>query len=181
MNRETIISQLTSSQATKIIDSLRKFFKDLPHLPDNIREFWVKITPWLAIIGAAFSALNGVHYILMAFGVRAPGYNFDNPIYWLILGVFSVVSAYIAFLSFPLLKERKYDGWVLLFWQAAIAVVMSAVSVLFGISHIITVILSALIGFYLTFEVESLYTVAGKVSAKVTEVTKTAKEHAKNK
>ncbi|MDQ5951371.1 MAG: hypothetical protein QG639_648 [Patescibacteria group bacterium] len=168
MNRETVISQLTSPQATNVIDSLRNIFKDLPHLPLKVREILAQIIPWLAIVGAVFSAIGGIQDILIAFNIGPTVFDYGNPVYWLVIGALNLVAAYVAFLSFPLLKERNHTGWVLLFWGAVLSVVMSALSLFFNTSLLFGFVVSTAISFYLTFEIESMYTATGKVAAAAT-------------
>lgn len=187
MNRDTVISTLTNPKAVGYVDSVRPIFKEIPHLPLKVKEILVQIIPWLAILGAVLSAIAGVQYILLAFGIRQVIDPVGSDAYLLIVGILSLVAAYIAFLSFPLLKERNYTGWVLLFWSTVLSVLMSVISLLFNMASIIGVLISAAVGFYLTFEIEELYTASGKVAAKVSETaetvkntTKAAKKSAKN-
>lgn len=180
MNRETVIAQLTSPKATNFIDSLRNIFKDLPHLPLKVKDILVQIIPWLAIVGAVVSAIGGVQDILLAFNFGASAYSYGNPTYWLIFGVLNLVAAYIAFLSFPLLRARNYTGWVLLFWGAVLSVIMSAITLFVYRNIVVGFVVSTAISFYLTFEIESLYTTAGKMVAKTTEAVSDISKAAKS-
>jgi uncharacterized membrane protein YuzA (DUF378 family) len=180
MNREKVMNLLTNAKAMSYVDMLRPVFKDLPHLPLSVREILVKIIPWLAIVGAIIGAIGGLQDLLAAFGISRVDKMVGSSSYLAIIGIANLIAAYIAFLSFPLLKERNYNGWLLLFWSTALSVVMSLVSLVFGIASPVAVIISALIGFYLTYEIESLYTTSGKASAKVTETVETIKDTAKS-
>lgn len=178
MNRDTVIAKLSSTQAQGYIDSVRAIFKDLPHLPANIREVLAKIIPWLTIVGAVLSAISGALNIFVAVGVTStdPEVLPRSDSELIILGLLSLLSAYISFLAFPLLKERNYSGWILLFWSSVLSAVMSLVTLFFGDTSILGVVLGTAIGFYLTFEIESLYTVSGKTAAIVSEVTGSVKK-----
>lgn len=177
MNREKVVSFLTSPQATSYIDSVRSIFTSVPHIPYKVKDILVQIIPWLMIVGAILSAINGLEEILYAFGVNRIGNFVDNDIYLFLSGVLDLVAAYIGFLAFPLLRSRNYTGWVLLFWNTVLSVIMSALTLLLGLYAVLGVVLTAVIGFYLTFEVEELYTLGGKVPSAATEMTeKTAKK-----
>jgi hypothetical protein len=180
MNRNAILTKLSSPQVTRLIDTLRPMFSSLPHIPVKVREFWVKIVPWLAIIGAVFGAIGGVQDLLLAFGINNLIVDYGTPAYWLLIGVVNLIAAYIAFLSFPLLKTRDYTGWILLFWGCILSIAMSLVSAAFGVTSIVTVVITAALGLYLTFEIEEFYSAGAGPVDKTEKVSKTAPDSNKS-
>lgn len=132
MNRDQVVARLTSAQAQKYIDQVGSVFKNIPHLPKAINDILVQIVPWLVAIGGVMGAVNGIQYLMYAFGVRTmillPGVS---NAYWLIVGVQQLVSAYLSFLAFPLLRAQSYNGWAILFWNAILMAVVSVLIIFF--------------------------------------------------
>ena len=157
MNRDSVVQYLTSAKMLSYIALGRAIFKDLPHIPQNVKESLMKIIPWLTIIGAVLMAVAGIEHLMFAMGVRAIRILFGSSTYWVLTGVLELVAAYIAFLAFPLLKEKKYNGWVLLFWNCVLGLVMSVVTLAFVLGNLVGAVLAAAISFYLVYEFEPLY------------------------
>lgn len=159
MNREKILGLATSAKAQSYINQVESVVKGLPHLPKFITDILVTITPWLVIISGIFSAVYGLQYLLYSFGVHSIAVTAGiSPAYWLILGVQSIVSAYLSVLAFQLLRDHKYTGWVLLFWSMATTVVASLATILFIPGALIPSLIGILIGIYVTFEIKPYYT-----------------------
>lgn len=159
---EAVISQLTSKEAMKLITQLENVFKTLPHLPQGIVEFLVKIAPWFALLGGVFGILGALSALSAGLGMT--GYSAwmqlagFSSIYFLVNGAFQLVAAALLLLSFKYLKERALTGWVLVFWEMVVSAgMMIALLVLsggFGLSGFVGI----LIGFYILFELKSSYT-----------------------
>lgn len=157
MNRKKVLALVTSSQATQVIEFFYSLFQDLPHFPEGFREFLVKIAPWFAVIGGIFGAIGGIQHILSAFGIREIVLSPGSDAYWLLVGIVELAGAYLIILAFPLLKERHYNGWILLFWNAISALLLSLIGVLFGLNNLVLAVLTAFIIFYLVFEMRPAY------------------------
>jgi hypothetical protein len=165
MNRDTAVSLLTSAKAQSYIDQVESLVKGVPHLPKVVTDILVSITPWLVIISGILSAVNGLQYILYAFGVQNIAVTAGiSSVYWLLVGVQHIVSAYLSVLAFQLLREHKYTGWVLLFWNMATAVFSSLVSILFIPGSLIPSLFAIVLGIYLTFEIKPYFTGDAKVA-----------------
>lgn len=132
--------------------------KKAPALPAKVKEILVQFAPWLVIISIIL-ALPAVFVLLGAGAVvgmmmpYAPGYAAANfgwtyTVSTLVLGVSLVLNA----LAVPGLFARQKSAWNLVFY----AQIVSAVSQLLT-GNVIGMIIGALIGLYLLFQVRSAY------------------------
>lgn len=149
------------SQAAALENALAPLFAKLPHLPHNVRQTLVSIAPWLALIFGVLglftvlSALAMIPVLLsMPFGAAAMGGSYLPIFIGLILGA---VAAVLDLLAWKPLTAHKKKGWNLLYYGNILSVVSSVINMAFGYSGFGGLI-GALIGFWLLFEVRSLYT-----------------------
>lgn len=133
------------------------FGKKAPALPTNIKEIIVKIAPYLAILSLIFT----IPAILLLLGlgsvatVLAPVGGVDSvatlPTMW--LGIALLVPVVILeAMAVPGLFAKSHKAWKYMFWAQLISVVSALVQL-----NIFGAILTALIGFYLLFQVKSYY------------------------
>lgn len=133
------------------------FGKKAPALPQNIKEFIVKIAPYLVIISLIFT----IPAILVLFGLGSLATVFSPlggtravagvPTMW--VGIILLIPAVILeAMAVPGLFSRKITAWRYMYWAQFISIVSSLVQI-----NIVGALLSALIGFYLLFQVKSLY------------------------
>ncbi|MEK7185854.1 MAG: hypothetical protein AAB675_00625 [Patescibacteria group bacterium] len=139
-------------------ETLDEYFgKKAPALPQNIKEILVKIAPYLVIIGLIFT----IPAILILFGlgsvatVLAPVGGAQSvatvPTMW--VGILLLVPVVILeAMAVPGLFSRKIGAWRFVFWATLISIVSSLVQI-----QILGALLSAVIGFYILFQVKNLY------------------------
>lgn len=133
------------------------FGKKAPALPANIKEVIVKIAPYLIIV-ALILTLPAIFVLLGLGGLSttlAPVGGAQSvsavPTMWLsILLLIPVVI--LEAMAIPGLFSRKITAWRYLYWSQLITVVSGLVQF-----NIIGAITSAVIGFYILFQVKSLY------------------------
>jgi hypothetical protein len=130
--------------------------KKAPALPKDVKEFIVKVAPYLVILGVvlaipAILALFGLGAFLSvmpfgAFGVAKFGIVF-------MLGMaFLMASVILELLAFPGLKDRKKQGWDYIFYS----VILSAVhSLLTG--SLVGLVVGTAISLYVVFQVREYY------------------------
>jgi len=155
---------------------LAPLFEGLPALPKNVKDWFVKAWPILALI-------FGVLQLLAAWGLWNVGHlannliNYANQLsnlsgtgvvvnnlgffYWVSLIVL-VVDAVILLLAYPGLKARSLRGWNMLFLGAVVNVVYGIFTT-FGsgygnVGNLILALIGSAIGFYFLFQVRSYYT-----------------------
>lgn len=133
------------------------FGKKAPALPQNIKEILVKVAPYLVIIGLIFT-LPAI-LLLLGLGsvatVLAPVGGAQSvasvPTMW--IGILLLVPVVILeAMAVPGLFSRKAVAWRYVFWAQLITIVSNLVRF-----DIVGGIISALIGFYILFQVKSLY------------------------
>ncbi len=135
-----------------IIPTMESWYKPLPKLPAGIINFLVTVAPWFALI---FGAL-GVLGTLTAFGVL----SFVTPYFmmygkgaglWQLAVVGGFISSVLTLLAFPGLRDRKLQGWTMLFWAQIVSVVSTLLALNIG------GIIVAAICFYILFQVKARY------------------------
>lgn len=138
-----------SKKSTDVIAALEKFFKQLPNLPDSIREVLVKIAPWLALVFGILGVIVGLGALGLSPVALLGG--LDASFIVLITGIVAIVASVLMLMAFPKLQKRQHRGWELLFWSEVVSVVSAVIA--FSVGSI----LGVLIGFYLLFQIKSYY------------------------
>lgn len=142
-------------QLEKALDEY--FGKKAPALPQNIKEIIVKIAPYLAII----SVILTIPAILLIFGLGSLATSLAPlggaqsvatlPTMWISI-LLLVPVVILEAMAVPGLFARSSKAWQYMFWAQIISVVSSLVQF-----NIIGALISAVIGFYILFQVKSLY------------------------
>lgn len=130
--------------------------KKAPALPLNIKDLIVKLAPWLVLL----SVIMSIPAILAIFGFGA--LSFGNPYRSMMLPSYGVtyilsivvlaITTVLSALAIKGLMNKTKSGWMLLFYSTLVSVVYSILSF-----NIIGGLLSALISFYLLFQVREYY------------------------
>jgi hypothetical protein len=159
---QQVIDSLTSKSVRDMIDTIAPTFKSAPHLPKGFVEFLANIAPWLTGLGGVLGVLSGLSLISSGMGWQASvlsQFAVVSPAYFLVIGILQLVAAVIMLLAFKPLKDRKVEGWILMFWNMAISVVQSIVAVVFGlgIGSVIGAAIGLAIGLYVMFEMRGEY------------------------
>jgi len=165
-----MFDKLMDSDAMNFIAKVQEPFKSLPHLPKGIVEFFVKIAPFLALLGAVLGLISGP--IVGLLGSFASLLTL-SPMFliWTVLTVLlTLLNSALLFYAYNPLKNRELKGWVFLFWSNVLGVAEGVLGLLWG-DHgsFVGTILGIIIGFYVLFEMKSYYkgVVEGEVVAKV--------------
>lgn len=148
----------TKNLSNQLETTLEEYFgKKAPQLPANIREIIVKVSPYLAIL----SILITVPALLLLFGLGgvatmvAPVGGMESvaslPTMWISI-IMLIPAAILNALSIKGLMARKIDGWRYAFWAQLVGVFSQLISF-----NIFGAVISALIGFYILFQVKSYY------------------------
>ncbi len=158
---QKIMEMIMSKDAMNVVAKGENLFKNLPHLPVGVVEFFVKIAPYLAlfsaVLGLIFGPIVGLVGLLSVITL--------NPFIMLsILGgaVLMFVNVAMMLYAYKPLQNREYKGWLLLFWSEVLTAVTTVLSVL-GNGSIASVIW-LIIGFYVLYEIKPAYN--GKKPAK---------------
>lgn len=137
------------------IKTLEEWFDKLPPLPTGAKEVLVKVAPWFALVFGVLGVLaalaaTGLMAALSPFMVLGGGVGVATG--GLVAAILALLGSALMLVSFPGLKDRKMAGWKWAFWSEAVGVVSSLVAL-----NLVGAAISALIGFYLLFQIKSYY------------------------
>ena len=140
----------------KFIATLDEYFgQKAPRLPAELKEFIVKISPYLAILGLIVFGLSLfplLGFLLSGYGMMGL-YTAYVPMTNVYLSlVVLVVVELLYLLAIPGLFKRTKKAWTWLFYAQVVGAISSLVSY-----NIIGAIIGLAIGFYILFQVKSLY------------------------
>ncbi len=129
--------------------------KDLPHLPKDWIKNIVKILPYLVLLGGIFSLTSGLGSLL-PFGrnrLWMMHWLKINRAYYYVTAGFSLILAVLYLMAYEALKNKKYEGWLLLFWTIIISLIESVVLLIMGWGGLLGSVITAVIGFYVIYEI----------------------------
>lgn len=144
---------MAKTSMDSIIPMMESWYRPFPKLPAGIVDFLVMVAPWFALIFGVLGVLGA----LTAFGVlsmvtpSAMMYGTKGVGLWPLAVTGGLVSSVLTLLAFPGLRDRKLQGWTMLFW----AQIVSVISTLLGMN--IGGIIGAAISFYVLFQVKARY------------------------
>lgn len=154
-----IMAEVNSKNSfAQLEGTLNEYFGNkAPSLPQNVKEIIVKIAPYLAII----SVILAIPAILLLFGLGGLATSLapfggvsavtSIPTMWVSILILIPV-AILEVIAIPGLFAKTAQAWKYMYWAQLISVVSNLVQL-----NIIGAILSALIGFYILFQVKSFY------------------------
>ncbi|MEK9151734.1 MAG: hypothetical protein AAB547_03825 [Patescibacteria group bacterium] len=128
-------------------------------LPMGLKEFIVKVSPYLIVIFAVLSlplilAAIGISTAFAPLGMMgAYGYGFGWGLSAIISLVVAVIVLVMEVMAVPGLFKRTRGAWRLIFYASIVSLIGSIISV----SGIIGGIIGAVIGWYILFQVKELY------------------------
>jgi hypothetical protein len=131
-------------------------------LPIEVKEFIVKVSPYLVIVFAVmalpliFAAL-GLTAILSPFAMMG-GYGYGAGFGWGFVAIVglavSVITLIMEVVAVPGLFKRTQGAWRLLFYASLV----SLLGTILSFSGLLGGIIGAIIGWYILFQVKELYT-----------------------
>jgi len=143
-------------------------------LPKAAREWIVKVSPWLALIGgvlglwASWSFWQAGHYVnklvewantlSTAYGGSATSTHLG--LMWYIALVVLLLQSVLMLLAFPGLRDRKKSGWNLIFLSSRVSLVLGLVQLFvsgYGFGSLVGSLIGAAISFYILFQIRSYY------------------------
>lgn len=126
------------------------FVDKAPVLPVGVKEFFVKIAPYLAIIGVAFGALS---ILRLVFGGSISYWGlgiYDFAFFVSFIGM--VIMVILEAMAIQGLFHRQRSGWNLLFY----AVLVQAAENLLTLNAI-GLIIGTVVSLYILFQIRSSY------------------------
>ncbi len=135
----------------KLIEWLNVYFGEkAPKMPVGLKDFIVKVAPWLSIIGLVFSlpailALIGIaSFIPVGYGMYL-----GNS---MVVVIFAIASVVLYALAIPGLFKKTIAGWNFVFYATIVNLIQSLV-----MGNIVNLIIGALICFWILFQIRSYY------------------------
>ncbi len=144
------------------------WYKQLPHLPAEVRAWLANNAWWLVLVGVVLLGLSLfalIPLVLTALGLSAilgasllGSYGYTNGMAW-ISTLFALVTAVVTLVLFILavspLKAKSKKGWSLLFLSLLVALVFDLASDVVNLSifGIVTSLLWAAVEGYFLFEI----------------------------
>jgi hypothetical protein len=123
------------------------FTKQLPPFPDNIKDLFVKIAPFLAIISVVFGVLGaGLGTLLSPFAW------FAGSFYYGIGMIFLIAMVILQALAIPSLFNLKKDGWRYMYYAQFISAIYNLC-----MGHWFSGLIGAFIGFWILFQIKEKY------------------------
>jgi len=126
-------------------------------LPIGIKEFIVTVSPYLIIIFAIMAlpiifAAMGLTAFLTPFAMMG-GYGYGWGFAGIISLIVAVVTVVMEVMAVPGLFKRTKGSWRLLFYAS----IVSLIGGILSIYGIVGAIISAIIGWYILFQVKDMY------------------------
>ncbi|MEP7166567.1 MAG: hypothetical protein ABI758_01140 [Candidatus Woesebacteria bacterium] len=150
-------ARLTDKKAQDFASKVGDLFTSVPHLPKKWIDFLVKIMPVLALIGGVLALFGGVASLLSM-----------NP-FMVVTALLMLAMAYVLLMAYKPLQDRRYDGWMLVFWNHVISAVLTLFQILSSRQGVFGLVWTA-IGFYLLFELRSRYGLKGMLEGARTRI-----------
>jgi hypothetical protein len=166
---------LYSKNIKDLADKGVSLFKDLPHLPKKWIETIVKVLPYLALIGGIFSIISALQNIFIFNRTQSWIMQWAqiSRTYYYVSGVFIALMGVLYLMAFKPLKNKEYEGWLLIFLSAILSLAQSLVMLVFGWGGIFGLLVSTAISFYLVYEIRSEFI---KIEKKKTSSSKKTKK-----
>lgn len=147
-----------SQTLDKLEDTLDEYFgKKAPQMPEGLKEFLVKIAPYLTIIGLIFT-IPGVLFLLGMGGlasVLAPFGGAEAVVsttgLWL-SAILTIPVIILEIMAIPGLFSMSKKGWRYVYWACLVSLVTSLVQF-----NILNLIIGGAISFYVLFQLKNKY------------------------
>ena len=140
----------------QLIDTLDLYFgKKAPQMPAGIKEFIVKVSPWLSVVGViltvpAVLAILGLGAYFSSFArYGMVGYGYSGFGIW---SVFTIIMTVLYIMAIPGLFKRSPSGWNFMFYAALVGGLQNLISF-----NLVGLVVGLLIGFYILFQLKPYY------------------------
>jgi hypothetical protein len=138
-----------------LIQSLDGIFgKKAPQLPASVKAFIVKVAPYVIVIGLIFTVVSLFALIPLMLGIATlAAYGaYGSTTSVAIALVFALITGILEVMALPGLFKKTAHGWNMVFYAQLVSLLGLLLSL-----NIIGLIISAVIGFYILFQIRSYY------------------------
>lgn len=137
------------------VKMMEEWFSKLPPLPTNVKDILVKLAPWFALIFGIIGILGSIAatgFLTVLSPFIALGGGLGVATGGIVAGVLGLVGSVLTLMAYPGLRDRKMMGWKYSFYSQLTSVVAALVGL-----NLVGAVVSALIGFYILFQIKSYY------------------------
>jgi hypothetical protein len=130
------------------------FGKKAPAMPENVKEFIVKYSPYLIVAVLVFS----LPAILLAFGLTSVAMPFAymdgvrSGFSFSITALISLAALVFQMIAIPGLFKRTKQSWKYMFYASLISLLSSVLSLDIG-----AIVIGGAISFWILFQIKALY------------------------
>ncbi len=159
---EKILQKLAGEKALKLISQVESGFTFLPNLPASWVKILAKLVPYLAIFGliyAVWQILTDAQALISSFSYVAFNLTFSEKLVIGVRLILNLLAAFLLYRAIKPLKNYQRPGWLMLFWNEVIAVLIILLSSIILSDYAYTVLLaiSTFVAFYILFQIKSEY------------------------
>ncbi len=140
------------------------FGQKAPPMPPNVKELVVRFAPWVTLVLLIIT----LPAVLIALGLGAlaaplsfligPGYGVAYGVTYTVAMLILGISVVLEAMSLPGLFKRTRQGWRLAYYALLVNIVGSLIGF-----NLVSAVVSAIVGFYILFQIKPLYGVGAAV------------------
>lgn len=140
--------------------------KKAPQLPVGVKEFLVKIIPWVSLVGVILGVLFIIPGILLALGLGAlsvslgalNGTGLGTGAGLFVSVIFSLAQLALSIMALPGLFAKKKQGWTYSYYGIYLSAAGSLIGALVsGSVNIVSPVIGFAIGAYFLFQLRKYY------------------------
>lgn len=132
------------------------FLRTLPTIPFNVKEIFVQIMPWLALINGILGLAGVVRTYQYSFALS---YGMTASVYLDVIG--NIIESVLMLMAFSPLRTNRRKGWNYLYFSVLVAVTFSVLSALmnlpWGTGGLIFAVIFAAVELWILFQIRERY------------------------
>ncbi len=132
------------------------FLRTLPTIPFNVKEIFVQIMPWLALINGILGLASVIPAYQNSF---ARSYGMTSSVYLDVIG--NIIESILMLLAFSPLRINRRKGWNYLYFSVLVAVIFNVLSALlnmpWGTGGLIFALIFAAVELWILFQIRERY------------------------
>ncbi|MEI6729588.1 MAG: hypothetical protein WCK98_08185 [bacterium] len=140
--------------------------KKAPQLPVGVKEFLVKVFPWVSLVGVVFGVIFIIPGILLALGLGAlsvslgavNGTGLGTGVGLFVSVLFAIAQLALSIMALPGLFAKKKQGWTYAYYGIYLSAAGSLIGALVnGSINIVSPVIGFAIGAYFLFQLRKYY------------------------